>query len=104
MTINELKEKLMGIISGMRLLSNPRRIETICRAQINRPSFTMILGDHCIYLEKDDRKIIIEDRCGKNNDGYGRPAYETAFNESEKILDQLREQYEEALCSDRQAV
>ncbi|MAH42152.1 hypothetical protein CL614_00245 [archaeon] len=100
-----LKKKVVEIISSERLITNPRRVETICRSQINRLSYTMVLGDHCIYLEKDNRKIFIESRCRENySDGYGRPAYITAYNESKKILERLEAWYEENVRTDSEAV
>ncbi len=101
----ELKNKMMEIISSEKLLSNPRRIETICRARVNRLSYEFILGDNCIYLERDGKMVFIESRCHKDKfDGYGRPAYITAFNESGKILDKLADWYEETLHTNQQAV
>jgi hypothetical protein len=104
MNKKEMKEKMLEILSTERTISNKRRLETICRSQINRLSYTMILGDRCIYLEKDGRKIFIESRCRELGDGYSRPAYITAYNESKKIIDQLMVWYEETIHTDQQAV
>ena len=104
MNKEEMKKKMMELISKERLITNPRRVETICRSQINRLSYTMILGDHCIYLEREGKKIFIESRCHEVGDGYGRTAYVTAYNESKKILEKLEAWYEEVICADQQAV
>ena len=104
MNKKEMKKKMLEIINGKFVFTNKRRLETICRSQINRLSYTMVLGDHCIYLERDDRKIFIESRSRDIGDGYGRPAHETAYKESQKILEQLMVWYEEAIRIDQQAV
>jgi len=110
MTNKELKKELVKEINSKgtyfkKYITNPRRLETICRSQINRPSYTMHFGDRCIYLEKDGRKRFIESRCNENKgDGFGRPAYITAFNEAQKIIEKLKVLYEETLYNNQQAV
>jgi hypothetical protein len=104
MNKKEIKKKMMEILSNERILTNPRRIETICRARINRLSYEFNLGDHCIYLERDGKQIFIESRCHEHKyDGYGRPAYITAYNESVKILEKLEAWHEEAIRADQQS-
>jgi len=52
--------------------SNDRRVETICRAIINRRSYDFHYSGESIYLEKDGKKIVIEQADRKNNDGNTR--------------------------------
>ena len=105
---SELKKKAVEIISQTSTLTKKSRLETICRAQINRLSYSLQLGDHCIFLEKNGRIILIESRCSDKGDGWGKPAYIRAFNESLKIIDAIKtliiNDYEETLRNNRQAV
>lgn len=101
---NEIKEQLVKMIAETRLVANPKRVETICRSQINRFSYEMILGDHCIYLERGDRKVFIESKCSDLGDGWSKPNYVRAFEEARKILDKMEAWYEETVCDHRQAV
>jgi hypothetical protein len=105
MNKKELKKKVVEIINSKYRVTNRRRLETICRAKINRLSYELTLGDRCIYLERDGKKIFIESRCRVNEgDGWGNPAYVKAYEESKKILEELKAWYEETVCDNKQAV
>lgn len=67
-------------------LKDDRRVETILRSMINRRSYTFVYNEEGIYLEKDGKRIVIEQADRKSNDGWTRVYL---AGKAKKLIDNL---------------
>jgi hypothetical protein len=100
----EAKQLVMKKLDEKSLSIKRERVETICRAIINRLSYEFVIGDDCLFLNnKKGRQIFIESNPNtERQDGYGTKAFVRAGQEAIEVLDEVIDY--EAVRSYRSAV